>query len=579
MTEASRYTEANRLRALARVAGAAAHEGGLDGVLTAIAEGVQEAFGFLAVVNWLDEERDVYTVRVTVGEGVDSLQATTNPREAFEELLDPDYEIVPDVFFIPHEAGVTGEHLGEIYTPDHSWPGPGYWHPLDMCFIRLRTSDGKNLGILSVDSPDTRPVPDARTWELLRLFAMIGANAAENVLLAREVAEFDVEREMFELRAAAERRYRLLFTNNPTPMWVFDVGTLAFLDVNEAAVRHYGYSREEFLGMTIADIRPPEDVPALQESLEEARAAVADEGTWRHRKKDGAIILVDITTQALDLESGPARLVVANDVTERELAERKVHEALAAEREASARLRALDEMKNAFLNAVSHELRTPLTGLMGSALTLEHNPSLTPTERRELTRAIGNTARKLHRLLTDLLDLDRLTRGVVAPQRQATDVGALVRSLIDELDVPNARPITIDVSQVVVHVDPAKLERIIENLVTNTIRHTPDRTPIWITASVIDDDLLLTVEDAGPGVPEELREEIFEPFRQVGGERSHSPGVGIGLSLVSRFAALHGGRAWVEERPGGGASFKVFLPSKDPAEPTRSTDPAPAEVS
>src|SRR5439155_19524066 len=119
---------------------------------------------------------------------------------------------------------------------------------------------------------------------------------------------------------------------------------------------------------------------------------------------------------------------------------------------------------------------------------------------------------------------DRLTRGVVAPQRQPTDVAALVRSILDELDVPNARPITIDASDVVVHVDPAKLERIIENLVTNTIRHTPDGTPIWVRASVIDDDLLLTVEDAGPGIPEELREEIFEPFRQVGGGNSHSPG-------------------------------------------------------
>src|SRR5437899_8310756 len=112
MSKASRYTEANRLRALARVAGAAAHEGGLEGVLTATAEGVQEAFGFLAVVNWLDEENDVYTVRVTVGEGVDSLRATTNPRAAFEALLEPAYEVVQDVFFIPHDAGVTGEALG-----------------------------------------------------------------------------------------------------------------------------------------------------------------------------------------------------------------------------------------------------------------------------------------------------------------------------------------------------------------------------------------------------------------------------------------------------------------------------------
>ena len=165
------YAEAQRLSALARIAGAAAHEGGLDGVLAAIAEGVQRAFGFLAVVNWLDEERDAYVVRVTVGEGVDSLRSTWNARAVFEELLQPEFEVVPGVFFIPHEAGLAGGSLGEIYTPDHDWPGPGYWHPLDMCFVRLATSGGKQLGILSVDSPDARPVPDASTWEILRLFA------------------------------------------------------------------------------------------------------------------------------------------------------------------------------------------------------------------------------------------------------------------------------------------------------------------------------------------------------------------------------------------------------------------------
>jgi signal transduction histidine kinase len=72
--------------------------------------------------------------------------------------------------------------------------------------------------------------------------------------------------------------------------------------------------------------------------------------------------------------------------------------------------------------------------------------------------------------------------------------------------------------------------------------------------------VLIAVEDAGPGVPQDVREAIFEPFRQAGGGQIPSPGVGVGLSLVARFAELHGGRAWADERPGGGASFKVFLP-------------------
>jgi signal transduction histidine kinase len=112
-----------------------------------------------------------------------------------------------------------------------------------------------------------------------------------------------------------------------------------------------------------------------------------------------------------------------------------------------------------------------------------------------------------------------------------------------------------------VQIDQAKTERILENLLSNSVRHTPQEARIWVRARPQDDGVLFVVEDDGPGVPPELREAIFEPFRQAPGSSSvHSPGVGIGLSLVRRFAQLHGGNAWAEEREGGGASFHVFLP-------------------
>jgi two-component system sensor histidine kinase KdpD len=162
-------------------------------------------------------------------------------------------------------------------------------------------------------------------------------------------------------------------------------------------------------------------------------------------------------------------------------------------------------------------------------------------------------------LLSDLLDLDRLQRGIVSPQRRPTDIGALVRQAVDESDLMGNREIEIDADPVVVSVDPAKVERIIENLLANATRHTPAGTRLWIRVRAQDGGVLLAVEDEGPGVPEDLRDAVFEPFRQGPGQNTHSPGVG--LSLVGRFAELHGGRAWVEERPGGGASFKVFLPA------------------
>jgi len=117
------------------------------------------------------------------------------------------------------------------------------------------------------------------------------------------------------------------------------------------------------------------------------------------------------------------------------------------------------------------------------------------------------------------------------------------------------------VEPAVVSVDATKVERIIENLVSNALRHTPPGTNIWVRARGRDGGIALVVEDEGRGIPTELRDAIFEPFRQAPGSSSeHSPGVGVGLSLVRRFAELHGGRAWLEDRPGGGSSFHVFLP-------------------
>jgi NtrC-family two-component system sensor histidine kinase KinB len=124
-------------------------------------------------------------------------------------------------------------------------------------------------------------------------------------------------------------------------------------------------------------------------------------------------------------------------------------------------------------------------------------------------------------------------------------------------------------------VDAAKVERIVENLLMNAARHTSSGRTIWLRVERGADGVLIAVEDDGEGVPEELRQAIFEPFRQGSTAAPHAPGTGIGLSLVARFSQLHGGRAWVQEREGGGASFRVFLPNgPGDAADDRRDDPA-----
>src|ERR1044071_5818353 len=136
------------------------------------------------------------------------------------------------------------------------------------------------------------------------------------------VLDVTVATRIEEALRKSEAQYRLLFEANPQAMWVYDLTTLRFLAVNDAAVRHYGYSRSEFLEMTIKDIRPAEDVKLLEAYLASENGQVADAGEWRHRKKDGTVINVDITSSRLTFGGRSAELVLVHDVTERKKAEK-----------------------------------------------------------------------------------------------------------------------------------------------------------------------------------------------------------------------------------------------------------------
>src|SRR6266545_2980530 len=265
------------------------------------------------------------------------------------------------------------------------------------------------------------------------------------------------------------------------------------------------------------------------------------------------------------------------ELTERES---QLAQALSRGKAAAEGLQAADAMKDTFLRAVSHDLRNPLAAILGVALTLERTKFYLPRDKAmELLDMLVEKARKLDRLLNDLLDLNRLEQGVLEPDRSPTDVRGLLLRVVREVDNLEGWHVQVEASTVMAAIDASKVERIVENLLVNATRHTPPGTPVWVGGVVRGRDLELVVADAGPGVPPELAGSVFEPFNQGGGDDSR--GVGIGLSLVSRFAQLHGGQAWVSERTGGGAAFHVLLPNTvlpgpppTPRLPDRSPHPA-----
>ena len=244
------------------------------------------------------------------------------------------------------------------------------------------------------------------------------------------------------------------------------------------------------------------------------------------------------------------------------------------EREAATRLRELDDTKDTFLAAISHDLRAPLTTILGVATLLER-PGISESDRPVLVASVSRNARKLNGLLDDLLDLERLKRGGIEVTRVRTDLGPLVRHIVEDMDVPDRQPPSVEVEEVAVPVDPPAIGRIVENLVTNAFRHTDPDAPIWVRVRAEPDGALLLVDDAGPGVPAESRDAIFEPF-QRGSDAEVVAGSGVGLFLVARFAELHGGRAWVQDREGGGASFRVFIPAGAEDDPATGSERASA---
>jgi signal transduction histidine kinase len=250
----------------------------------------------------------------------------------------------------------------------------------------------------------------------------------------------------------------------------------------------------------------------------------------------------------------------------------EVNAALERERDIAERLREQDEVKNTYLSAVSHELRTPLTFIFGTSSLLEkHLRDLPSEEVREMIAHTRRSARKLQSLLDDLLDVERLRSGDISLEREPVDLSALAAQVADDLGPLEQHPLVVDVPPIVLLADASKLERILSNLIANAYKYCPPGARVWVRAERTGSDIVLIVEDEGNGIPEEERDAIFRRFERM---NAGGPGTGIGLSLVARFAEMHGGRAWVEERPGGGASFRVSLPRGDA--PVAAETPTPA---
>jgi signal transduction histidine kinase len=233
------------------------------------------------------------------------------------------------------------------------------------------------------------------------------------------------------------------------------------------------------------------------------------------------------------------------------------------------RLREMDELKTRLFANVSHELRTPLTLIMGPvARRLEAEPE---GERAEELSLILRNARLLQKRVDDLLDLARSDAGQAALDLHPVDAARVVRLTVARFEtLARDRGIRLEPrvpETLVARLDPDRLERILDNLLSNALKFTPREGSIRVALSCTEHTIRLSVEDSGPGIPESQRTAVFERFRQLDGSTTRTRGgSGLGLAIVRDFARLHGGDVEVDDSPLGGAAFAVSLPYHDPGE-------------
>ena len=384
----------------------------------------------------------------------------------------------------------------------------------------------------------------------------------------RDVALAEIQ-EQKESLERSEYRYRAQFEASPQPMWVFDTETLAFLLVNDAAVAHYGYSREEFMKMTLADIHSPEEIPLLMESLQDGGTAAREGIPRKHRRKNGEFIDVEISSHSLDWDGRPARMTIAYDVTSRVMAKQaweRLHETLEQKvAQRTSELKLANEELEAFSYSVSHDLRGPLHTIDGfcTALLERHGNALPPPAVHYLGRIRAGTL-QMNTLIVDLLSFARTGRAPVVLQQ--ADLAVLAANVVGRLRqrFPD-RQVDVDIEQPLPALcDPSLLTIVLENLIGNAWKftsQTPQATIRIGAAGATETARAYVVSDNGAGFDPAYADKLFKAFQRLHSAREFE-GTGIGLAIVHRIIHRHGGRAWAESEPGKGARFYFSLPEQ-----------------
>ena len=386
-----------------------------------------------------------------------------------------------------------------------------------------------------------------------------------------------------EQMLAAELQYRLLFEHNPQPMLAYARDTLAIVAVSNAMVARYGYTREELLTMTIRDLAPPEDLDEL-----DAYVATAGKGArrglvsrpWRHRYKDGTIIDAEITSDDCELDGRACRIVLSQDVTERNAAIAELAGARDQAVEAS-------KVKSAFLANVSHEIRTPMNGVIGmNELLLD---TALDVQQRTYAEQVARSGEQMMMVINDILDLSKIEAG-----RFELDITDFDLRETIELTCAAARPQAIAKGLAIqlalgtdvparARGDSTRIRQVLGNLVANAVKFTAQGSIVvrGDCAGRPDGAVALRVQviDTGIGIDPQTLERLFQPFEQADASTTRNyGGTGLGLAIARELTERMGGTIGAASEPGVGSTFWFELELGAAAAPVLRAVALPAEI-
>jgi len=361
----------------------------------------------------------------------------------------------------------------------------------------------------------------------------------------------------------SEAQYRFLFTENPQPMWIFDLQECRFLAVNKAALRHYGFNPEEFMRLTPQDLLPPEDVEAFTKEISESCAQAESRSCWKHYRKDQSLIEVELCSRDLTYAGAPARLVVINDLTQ---SRRRESEALQAHKMA---------LFSQIAGGVAHRFNDILSVIESYTALLRQNArdGATAEQLQELSVAATRGTNLGYQMLAvggrqlmqpRPLDLNRLVTNLSLILRRVGGDKVLFQNLCGQNPLPIVG-------------DPKVLEQVLISLVKNARDAVADKGTVTVNTAVVrvpkppikenpetnvTEYVRLSVRDNGCGMSPEVQERLFEPFFTTKG-----PDQGQGLGLACVFGAIRQHWGWVEctSTFGSGTEFRIFLPCVSPS--------------